>query len=134
MTTPRSMQEYALAKTSQLLDDVLSTVKAAQASPDMESIHKMRVAIRRFQQALRLFRVYLKKRGVREIKDGMRAIMKVAGELRNYDIASGLVNEAASRLAVQRQRVQEQLSEVVRSFSESDAPESWHARLGLRQQ
>ena len=66
MTPPDTMREYAIAKTLALMDDWFRPYGIPPRIPREEAVHKLRVAIRRFQQALRLFAAVLKVAGCRE--------------------------------------------------------------------
>jgi CHAD domain-containing protein len=128
------MRDYALAKTSELLDDLVAALNHAAQVPDEDAVHKMRVSIRRLQQALRLFHQYLKTKGVERIRAHSKAIMEVAGELRNRDIAIGLVTEAggdASILQQEREELNLRLKKTLEPFATPDLRLRWRLLLGL---
>jgi CHAD domain-containing protein len=134
MTPSVTMREYAIAKTLALMDDLRAALKLAAEAPDEEAVHKLRVAIRRFQQALRLFGQYLKPGGVEKIKAKLRVIMQIAGELRNRDIAIGLTTEAggnAIALADQRAEYDQHLATAVRPLVDPTLARKWRRQLGL---
>ena len=134
MTPSVTMSEYAIAKTLALMDDLLVALKLAAEAPDEEAVHKLRVAIRRFQQALRLFGQYLKAGGVEKIKAKLQVIMEIAGELRNRDIAIGLTTEAggnAIALADQRAEYDQHLATAVRPLVDPALARKWRRQLGL---
>lgn len=129
-----TMQAFAYAKTSALMDDVVFALHNAAKLPEADAVHKMRVAIRRFQQAIRLFRQYLEENGVEKVKAELRVIMQVAGELRNRDIAMSLVTESdgdVSLLAQQRAELKEQLAAVLRPYAKPGLSTRWRRKLGL---
>ena len=43
MTPPGTMREFAIAKTSTLMDDLLSALQNAAENPDEAAVHKLRV-------------------------------------------------------------------------------------------
>lgn len=135
MTFPAAtMRDYAVAKTGALLDEAAAAITSAARTPDEEAVHKMRVSIRRLQQAIRLFRQYFDSRGFEHVKDRMRAIMEVAGELRNRDIAMKLVADAdgdTGELAAQRLAYKEKLDDVLKRYLNSDLSRSWREKLGM---
>ncbi len=133
-----SMRDFASAKTTDLLKDLVAALNAAERAPDVETVHKVRVAIRRLQQALRLFRPYLSKKGVTKIKVELRAIMDVAGELRNRDIAVELVKDAKGgseslieNLLAQRAEFNQEFANVLRRSARPDLALMWRSKLGL---
>lgn len=134
MTLPDTMREYAIAKTVALMDDVVSAVRNAAEDPSEEAVHKLRVAIRRFQQALRLFGQYFKSRGVEKIKAKLHATMQAAGELRNRDIAIGLMTHAGGNAIVlsdQRAEYDQKLANILRPLVDPALTSKWRKQLGL---
>ena len=128
------MREYAVNKTGSLMDDLVFALHTAAKAPDEEAVHKMRVAIRRFQQALRLFRQYFEEKGAEKIKTELRSIMEVAGELRNRDIAMGLVTEGggdAQALFNQRVQLKHKLAEGLKPYAKPDLSLRWRVLLGM---
>jgi CHAD domain-containing protein len=94
----------------------------------------MRVSIRRLQQAIRLFRQYLDRDGVDHVKDRLRAVMEIAGHLRNRDIGIGLVTEGGGqtgRLSDQRLEYQRKLEDLLKRYAKPDLSFIWRERLGL---
>src|SRR5688572_3523082 len=110
MSAPNEMRDYALAKTAELFDAFAKNLAKAAKSADEDAIHKMRVSIRRLQQAMRLFSQYLDAKGSDSLKVELRGIMKLAGEVRNRDIAMRLISEAggeADRFEAERVELNE---------------------------
>ena len=125
---------FAYAKTASLLRHAADAINAAARSPDPEAIHDMRVAIRRFQQSIRLFRQFLRKKGVRTVRADLRSIMEPAGELRNLDVAVRLVRRAGGdpepigeRRLTARLALQGHLSDM----AELDLAARWLKELGI---
>jgi hypothetical protein len=134
MTPAPVMREFALVRTLALMDDLVSALQHAAENPDEEGIHKLRVSIRRFQQALRLFGQYLKPGGVEKIKDRLRRIMRIAGELRNLDIATALTSGAGGNAIVfadRRADYDQQLANVLRPLVNPRLADKWRRQLGL---
>ena len=129
-----SMREYAVAKTGVLLEEAVAAIQHAAGHPDEPAVHKMRVSIRRLQQALRLFRQYLKSSGVEYVKERLRAIMQIAGELRNRDIGMELLekgNSAKEHFAKQRIEYQGELERLLRRYAKDGLLVAWREKLGL---
>jgi len=61
---------------------------------DADSVHDLRVAIRRFSQALRVFKPYFRGKEVRKIRRELTEMMDVAGEVRNSDIALNMISKS----------------------------------------
>ena len=134
MSPTATMREFAMARTRGLMDDLVSALQHAGAEPDEEAVHKLRVSIRRFQQALRLFGQYLKPAGVEKIKTRLRGIMRIAGELRNLDIAVALTKDAGGNAIVfadRRADYDQQLATVLRPLVNPTVAHKWRRQLGL---
>ncbi|HYI95350.1 MAG TPA: CHAD domain-containing protein [Bryobacteraceae bacterium] len=137
MIVADSMRDFAIAKISDLLEDFVAALNAAGKAPDVETVHKVRVSIRRLQQGLRLFRPYLSKSGADKLKVELRAIMDVAGELRNRDIAIELVKETEGSealiedLSMQRAKFDQEFADVLRHHAKPDLAPRWRSKLGL---
>jgi CHAD domain-containing protein len=134
MTLSATMQEYGVAKTQQSLDILVPVLCRAAESLDEESVHDLRVSIRRFQQSIRLFKQYLRPDGVNLVKKQLKGVMDLAGELRNRDIAIGLVRRArgdTSELASQRDECHRQLQQVLKGLATPYLAEFWKHELGL---
>lgn len=128
------MERFGVDVTRGLLENAASAIQAAAASPGEEEVHKMRVAIRRFQQGLRLFGMFLRKRGVRKVKLELRSVMEKAGELRNYDIALGLVrgkNANTAGLRANRVAARSALLDALNGVVEPTLPDRWSRELEI---
>jgi CHAD domain-containing protein len=123
-----------MAKTASLLRNVEKAIHAASRSADPEAIHRLRVSIRRLQQSIRLFRQFLRKKGVRSVRAELRNIMEPAGELRNYDIALKLVRRAGGPVEPLRERrvtVRLVLQAQLRDMSDMHLAKRWLNGLGI---
>jgi len=106
---------------------------------DPDSIHDLRVAIRRFQQCLRAFSQFFPRGESRRIRHRLRKIMKQAAEVRNRDVALEVLKEAGApsdgkltvRLAHQRQKAKCDLSGALRKWRGRDASRKLRFGLGL---
>jgi CHAD domain-containing protein len=128
------MRDYAVTRTLALMEDLISALRNAASDPGQEEVHKLRVTIRRFQQALRLFEQYLKRKGVGKIKSKLRAVMQIAGELRNRDIAIGLVADAGGNtiaLADERAEYDRQFTAMLMPLTDPALLSKWRGQLGL---
>jgi CHAD domain-containing protein len=134
MTLCTTMQEFGVLKTQQALDVLVEALCGAAESLDEESVHKVRVSIRRFQQSLRLFRQYLRPNGVKRVKTDLKSVMDLAGELRNRDIAIALVSKArgdTAGLEAQRAECHRAMEQELRAKATPYLAEFWRMELGL---
>jgi CHAD domain-containing protein len=79
--------QFATRQLASLLEQFESQVAHAVKSPSPEPVHDLRVAVRRFTQALIAFDEYLPDREVKKIKRSLKDLMALAGDVRNSDIA-----------------------------------------------
>ena len=132
-----SMREFGVAETSKLVHSAAKHIERAVADPNEEAVHKMRVSIRRLQQALRLFEQFLRTKGVKSVRRQLKHIMEPAGELRNCDIALTLAGTRGAIKAVLRYRRQVARTVLDRAIAEvggdGSVEERWRRKLGLRE-
>jgi CHAD domain-containing protein len=88
------MRRYALEQISGLLNRLAFEVEHARAVRDADAVHDLRVTIRRFGRSLRAFSPFVPPRAVKQIKNQLRHMMDLAGEVRNRDITMDLLREA----------------------------------------
>jgi CHAD domain-containing protein len=107
----------------------------ARRTHDAEAVHKLRVSIRRLQQALRLFGEFLDERETRRVKKQLRTVLRAAAEVRNRDIAAKLVASTGAsetlvaQLESERRNRMTELLRLLRSRRRTQG--HWRARLGL---
>lgn len=132
------MQRYAREQTSTLLRRLSFRMNRAAKLRDADSIHDLRVAIRRFEQCLQIFHQFLSG-GHKKIRRRLRKIMELSGEIRNRDIASDLLKQAglparsalSTRLLRERREMQSKLLASFDRWRDRDLSRKWGSRLGL---
>lgn len=127
-----TMREYGVCVTLEKLDDAAEALQRALQAPDEEAVHKARVSIRRLQQSLRLFRQFFRDSGVQQIRREMKSIMTPAGEVRNHDIAAGLVKgvwRPTAAFRQEREQARSELQDALRAVVQSDLAERWRKVL-----
>jgi CHAD domain-containing protein len=133
------MGSYAREQVAQLLDRLAYQVNRAARHRDEETIHDLRVAIRRFAQALRIFEQYLPRAATRKIRRKLRTLMRNAAEVRNRDIAAQLLAAAGvpsgakvmASLRAERAQQQESLTIAIKAWNRRSFSRKWRDRLGL---
>lgn len=131
------MDEFARQRVEELLDrlDAQVTNVSRQAGP--EAIHDLRVSIRRLTQALRALKGLFSKRRIEPMRRDLRAMMNVAAEIRNRDIALELLQEAGvdpgaklrTTLAGQRDSWRDEMSVLARRWRRRKIPVRWKALI-----
>src|SRR5205085_11543792 len=98
MTEP-TMREYALQQTAILLRRLAFQVNRAAKARGADDIHDLRVAIRRFSRALRLFAQFYPAGSWKKIRRQLSDLMDRAGNVRERDIALEMLAKAELRPA-----------------------------------
>ena len=80
-------RRFTRDQVDRLLGRLAYQVSRAIKSHSAEAVHDLRVTIRRFAQALRVFKPCFHGKELRKIRRELKRIMVVGGEVRNHDIA-----------------------------------------------
>ncbi|MDP2997391.1 MAG: CHAD domain-containing protein [Acidobacteriota bacterium] len=139
MTKAPGIRDYAVEQVSNLLGKLVFQAHHAARSHHPDAIHDLRVAIRRFNQAMRAFGQFLPAREVKKIRRRLREIMNAAARVRDRDIALELCAEASlpetaplrQTLAGQRDQRQRELRNRLKRFEARDYSSRWRVRLRL---
>jgi CHAD domain-containing protein len=115
--TPETRQ-FAAQNATRLLGRLAFQMNATMKSADPDAVHDLRVAIRRFTQALAVFKACFPGKEKRKIKRRLKKLMIVAGSVRNCDVASKLLAKSRSTEAAGlRGKVQSQRKESERTLT-----------------
>ncbi len=133
------MRLYARAQVFTLLRSLEVRMHEAAKLRDVDSIHDLRVAIRRFQQGLQIFRQFVSGGYRKKIRRRLRKIMQLSGEIRNRDIALDLLRQAGlparstvpARLLRERKQFQNELLALFDRWGKRNLSRKWGSRLGL---
>ena len=133
------VRQYAVEQVSNLLGRLVFQAHRAARSHDPESIHDVRVSIRRFNQAARVFGQFFPNREVKKIRRRLREIMDIAAAVRDRDIAIGLCDQAGlaetaplrRTIAVERDAIEGELRSLLKRFEARGYSTRWRARLRL---
>jgi len=130
-----NIRSFGVRCVSSMLDDVAFQMANTARVHDEAAVHKLRVSIRRLQQALRLFRDFLDEREVRRLRKQLRIVIRAAAEVRNRDIALTLLTKTGASEALigalNTDRTA-RLKDLLRALrGRAKAQDHWRARLGL---
>src|SRR6185437_16476926 len=93
----KTLEQFAEAQAEERLKKLVSLLRKAAKHPEQEdSIHDLRVAIRRFKQGLRVFRGLFNSGDVKKMKRQLRGVMHACGAVRNCDIAREVLRAAGA--------------------------------------
>ena len=134
-----TIRQYAKQQTAARLGRVVFELRRARKPANEEAIHHLRVAIRRFAQATRVFSTLIPDGESKKIRKKLRGVMKLAGEVRNLDIARTLIRESKvahggpllEQVAAERKEAVRRLAEALRELADRDFSTRWRQRLQL---
>lgn len=129
-----SMKDYARLQVSHYLDALVFDMHQAKRLNDVESVHKLRVAIRRFRQALRVFEEYFPIKRTKTIRKEMRRVRYLAGDVRTRDIAIEILQKeglAAAPIIAERNEAKRALIEALDEVCGPNLVARWRSKLGL---
>lgn len=132
------MRRHVRSETSALLRRLALQVNLAAAA-DADSIHDLRVAIRRLGRCLLVFSAFYPGRSWKTLRKQLRVLMDAAGAARDYDIAMELLGEAGvapgaaivKSLAAARLQAREALALEIHRWQAGDFSRDWRIRLEL---
>lgn len=133
------MRDYVRQQTAILLRRFAFQVTRTAKSGDAESIHDLRVAIRRLSRCLRAFSQFYPGRSWKEIRSELGELMGAAGAVRDRDIAIELLAAAGvsrratvvTRLQAERRQAALDLMRQIRKWKRRDFSQKWRGRLEL---
>ena len=96
------MKQFAHSQVSTLLQRLAAQVKRTADVADADSVHDLRVAIRRLSRALRSFAQFFPGKQWKRIRRELSNLMDAAAAVRDSDVALELIERAG---AAQRARV-----------------------------
>lgn len=103
-----TLEVMAHATCRQWLDAFIEHTPATRQGDDVEALHEMRVAARRLQAAIRLFKSYLPP-WVVESGDTLRTVMQVLGATRDFDVQIEFIHERMEHLSAREAKLLEPL-------------------------
>ncbi|MBI3693877.1 MAG: CHAD domain-containing protein [Acidobacteria bacterium] len=127
------MRAHAVERASALLAGLEAQVERAAKAPGPNTIHDLRVAIRRFSQCLRVFGPLFAGRRAKRIRRRLRRVMALAGEIRSRDIAVKLWKRASqpgeaawvAKIEGDRKRAGEKLRKRLGRWCDRDFARRW---------
>ncbi|MBS1857476.1 MAG: CHAD domain-containing protein [Acidobacteria bacterium] len=135
------MREHARHQTAVLLRRLAYEVNrvARAGAADAEAVHDLRVAIRRLSRCLRAFAAVYPGRSWKRVRRALRQMMDATAEVRDRDIAMGLLRDAGTanaaaplrQLARQRGDAARHLAAELHHWRNQSLSRRWREELGL---
>lgn len=133
------MREYARLQTAILLRRMAFQIRRAARSGDADSIHDLRVAIRRMSRCLRVFQQFYPGHAAKRIRRRLKGLMELAGTVRDLDVTLELIHRsgasarttAAAQFREERRQAYRRLQVETRLWKNRAFSRKWRSRLGL---
>jgi CHAD domain-containing protein len=130
---------YAQQHTRTLLRRLAYQLNQTVRLTGEDSVHDLRVAIRRFTQCLRTFAQFFPKKEVRKIRHKLKTIMKAASAVRDHDVTLALMKDAglskkskeAAEIDKQRKLAEKELTGAIGAVSRDNFSRKWRTKLDL---
>jgi CHAD domain-containing protein len=131
------MRKYAHQQTRTLMRAFARRLSLAAETGDADTIHDLRVSIRRLSRGLRIFAPYYPDRAWKSIRAQLRHVMQLAGAVRDRDIAleclakAGIDAQAAivARLKSERRQANDEFLTEIRRWKEQAVVRQWSGQL-----
>jgi CHAD domain-containing protein len=133
------IRQHATEQASALLRRMAFQATRTSKLTDADAIHDLRVSIRRLTQCLSVFHQFFPSGEAKKVRRKMSALMDLASEVRNRDIALDLLKRAAipagsslaRTLLREREQAERALREALKRWSRRDAHRKWRSWLDL---
>jgi CHAD domain-containing protein len=133
----KGMKEYAKEQVAARLTRVAFQLQHAVKLPDDDAIHDLRVSIRRYSAALKIFGGLLGEKAAAKIRKRLKRVMGLAGEVRNRDIALAMAAKAGvadssrlvKKLGQERRECMAALKKELMRLERKDFSQRWRAWL-----
>jgi CHAD domain-containing protein len=134
------IRRYAALQAGLRLDRVAFEVNRARRNADPETVHDLRVSIRRFVSCLKEFGRVFPGKDAKKVRKSLEAIMSLAGSIRDRDIAIKLGEAAELRpespflaaLSQQRREQMDQLALALKPWAKQNRTVKWRQQLRLK--
>ena len=134
----RPAPEFARSETEARMARFFAELERAGAHPGEEEVHGLRVSIRRFSQALRIFAPLLPAKAVKRIRARMKAVLDAAAAARDLDVGMeeltglgvGAEDPLIAGMRAERRRAEFFLLGQIYLLRAEDLEADWRAWLG----
>ena len=128
-------REFASHQADRLVGRLAFEIGRTVRTRSSEAVHDLRVATRRFQQVLRVFKPCFRGKELRKIRRESKRILLAAGEVRNCDVALKLLSRSMEaerikpKLQSRRRESERSLRLVLGSWLERKSSRKWRSHL-----
>lgn len=134
----RPAPEFARIEVESRFEKFLTELDRSTREHDDEAVHDLRVSIRRFSQALRIFSPLLPAKGVKKIRARLSIVMEASSIVRDLDVGIealkdlgiGEDDDIIVGMREERRRAELRFVGQVCLLRADDLESDWRARLG----
>ena len=135
----KNIAEFAGLQAAARLDRVAYQMGALRKSKSPETVHELRVSIRRFMSCLKVYPQFFPAKESKKIRKRLKKVMKAAGEVRDRDIALNLGKQAElpkdgpviEGLRRQRKHAAKELAGSLQPWTKRSVFPKWRRKLCL---
>ncbi len=135
----KPIAEYATMQAAARLDRIAYQMGVLRKSKNPDTVHDLRVSIRRFLSCLKIHPQFFPSKESKKIRKRLKKVMKVAGAVRDRDIALHLGKQAElpkdspvlDGLRKQRKQAAKELAVSLETWSKRNTFPKWRRRLSL---
>jgi CHAD domain-containing protein len=126
---------FAVSQATRLLERLAFQMNGAVHSPQPDSIHDLRVAVRRFTQVLAACKDCFPAKPARKMRKRLKVIMHLAGEVRDLDIALEFMTASDAdglepKLRARRKAASKILVATLKHWTARKSVSKWRSALG----
>jgi CHAD domain-containing protein len=133
------MRDYATGQVADLLRRMAFQANRACVLRHADSVHDLRVSMRRLTQCLRAFGQFLPQGRVRKFRQNLKGTLDLASQVRNRDIALVLLRRVAlpsesslfETLTAERTEAEQAMAAELNLWEKKGVQKKWRSRLGL---
>ncbi len=133
------IRDHAAGQTSALLRRLAFQAHGTSRRSDPDSVHDLRVSIRRLVQCLRIFGQFFNRESGKKFQKRLSAVMDLASAVRDRDIALEFLASArlssdsalVQVLSQERARAERALVDTLERWSRRGFQKKWRSRLEL---
>jgi len=137
MASTIDTRQYASQSAARLLGRLAFQMSATKKSPNADAVHDLRVGIRRFSQALTIFKPCFAGKETRKARRRLKRLMTEAGTVRNCDVVLKLLAKSHSsdasavraKLQVERKEAERALVAALQRRIERKSSLKWRRAL-----
>lgn len=98
------MRTFVPAQLARRWAQVAAEIERSRGSLGVDEVHDLRVALRRYNEALQLFEPWTGRRHAKALRARMKPLRRTAGQLRDLDVAVELLAKAESAISLDFER------------------------------